>query len=268
MNAKSLWSRLRPYCVTAPLTLAAGGLAYYCQIKAPDTAKAERLDFWIIDASLQEALLWIGIGCTLIAMGTPTYAALSYQRKARAAIKELGDASVVMVDIATPIVSLIGELTDLPDKANAKRANLQGQVKVTVVAALATYFDESHRVRACYLSLDGSSPQRKLTVAASWGRPIVRSDVFDENTPEGKELFQSIDAERAVHWTSKRRGGHPPSWSEADPFAAYISVPVATQDRVFGLLTLDAQVKDAFAIPRDIRTAEMLARHLAVALNC
>lgn len=264
--------RRRRWFVLLALAFLLTATSYILQILVPDVPETARLDWWIFDAPQRGTLLAAGAGAQALAVAAPLVLAYREAVEAAAARAAAGEGELrrqtEINGILTPLASVLGELSELDGRAAAKRAELRGQAKTTVLAGLSNLFGDTARVRACYFQLRGDHPNRRLEPAGNWGkgRPDTTTP-FVEGTPAGDESLASLDRGKARYWRRDQPGSPPPGWDNAKAYTTFISVPVLTKEKVLGMLTIDAPDNDTFAFPGDVHTVELFARLLAVALK-
>ena len=173
---------------------------------------------------------------------------------------------VAVNGVLMPMAGLLGDLADLHGNDRQRRAKLHGQVERVVLPGLVDLVDATD-ARACFYELEGDKPTRQLVAAGSWGRTDMTTRPFTEGTPEGDEAIAALDARETRLWSSEDSGAEPPGWSTSKSYNAYIAVPVATANRVHGMLTVDAPAANAFDFEVDAPTVELLGRFLAAALS-
>jgi hypothetical protein len=231
---------------------------------------------WVVGAVLggmggRPLALTISVGAVLtaLAVGLPLYAQRVATRRAVNAERLAEDAAVAMQlvlgDALEPLAHLLGRITDRRHVLRGRdTAELQGQAKALVLAAAAGVLG-TERLRAAYFVLGSESP-RRLTPASFHGRAEAPHTVFLEGTALGDYALGMVDRREDL-FVPDVLADPPPGWSpDGREYRTFIAVPVATEARSFGLLTVDAlEVGDLSE--QDVAAVRVLARLLAVALN-
>jgi GAF domain-containing protein len=200
---------------------------------------------------------------TAVAVGLPLVAEHRTRRRAVTAERIAEDAAarmhLVLGDALEPLAYLAGRITDEPhDDA------LRGQAVAVVLAAAAEVL-EAPRLRACWFALDPGPPER-LVNAGFRGRADAPRTTFSAGTPLGDEALRLLTAREDV-FCRDARADPPPGWDPAaHDYRTFIVVPVATEARAFGILTIDGLAAGDLS-PTDVAAVRVFGRLLAVALN-
>jgi hypothetical protein len=237
-----------------PVTVAAATFAWVVGVFAGRAHGTERV-----------VLIGAGAILTAIAVGVPLWQqhratqaradAVAAAEAARAAMR------VALEDALDPFVHLVARLAVAkgPDKARLRGEAIQ--LAVTTVAALAG----AERVRVCFFLLD-EGPPRRLHAERFGGRAGAPTAAFVEDTAAGAAALRMI---RRGSWTYVADLATEPRrfwWDAERAYRTFLAGPVATPDKVFGLLTLDALAPGDLARV-DLTLVRLLADLLATALS-
>ncbi len=204
---------------------------------------------------------------TAMAVGLPMYAeraaavrAADAEHSAERAKQQM---RLVVGRVLTPLAYLLGEITDARPRTG-ELERLQGQA-VQVVLSAATELVERRDVRACFFCV-APGRFRRLELAGYYGRAEPATVAFVGDTGLGEEAFRMIDNDEDGFYPDLTQDA-PWGWAEArHRHRSLIAVPVVTDERQFGLLTLDALEPGALA-ERDVEVVRLLGELLAAALN-
>ncbi len=226
---------------------------------------------WVIGAvvnDLQGAALAVSLAggglLTVLAVALPMVAERRAQVRALSAERVAEDAAtrmqLVLDDALEPLAYLIGRIADRSSRRRDVR-ELQGQATVVVLAAAAEVLG-AQRLRACLFTLDGPN---RLVPTAFHGRAEAPRTVFTRGTPLGDHALEMLDR-RDDLFCRDVAAGPPPGWQPGGhQYRTFLAVPVATEQRAFGIMTIDGlHVGDL--TPDDLTAARVFARLLAVAL--
>lgn len=267
--------------VVHALTAVTIGGAFFLSVQL-DPSDTHRIRFWRVDAPRYGFWLSVGVVCAIAAWVLQTWYNSRAARRAEerrqqqeataAADRETLTAQAVSLGTAivgpvTLLASILGELGDKPRVAKLARAEILGRAKVTVLDGLLSVFPDDVQARTCIFELEGVAPDRQLVSSDSRGRTPGTRRVFEEGTKAGDDALQALDRSEIRHWALGQEGDPPPGWDESRGYRAFISVPVATKGKVYGMLTVDAARADAFTIPQHLEVVEAIARLYAAALN-
>jgi len=237
-----------------PVTVAAATFAWVVGLLAGRAHGADRI-----------MLIASGAVLTAIAAGVPLWQqrraaearvdAVAAARAARAAMR------IALEDALDPFVHLVGRLAEAK---GADKARLHGeaiQLAVTTIAALAG----AERIRVCFFMLEENPPRRLRAerFAGRAGRPTV---TFTEGTTAGDAALRLISRSG---WTylPDTTTDPPRFWWDAErTYRTFLAGPVATPDRVVGLLTLDALGPGELG-QVDLTLVRLLADLLATAIT-
>jgi GAF domain-containing protein len=172
---------------------------------------------------------------------------------------------LVLNDALEPLTYLIGRITDRPRWSFGREAvELQGQAKAVVLSAAAEVLG-ADRLRSCFFALVEEKPVR-LVPSGFQGRAEQPRTTFVEDTALG-DFALAMLAERKDLFCADTHANPPPGWSPGSHTArTFIAVPVATEARAFGILTVDG-LKVGDLTEADVDAVRVLARLLAVALG-
>lgn len=209
-----------------------------------------------------------GAALTAVAVGLPLVAERRARRRAATAEQIAEDAAarmqLVLDDALEPLAYLVGRITDARTTDARGLVELQGQAVAVVLAAAAEVLG-TRRLRACYFALLTDHP-RRLVNAGFRGRAEPPRTTFVAGTPLGDEALRLL-ADRDDLFCRDARTLAPPGWAATDhDYRTFIVVPVATEAREFGIITIDGlQVGDLSEA--DVAAVRVFARLLAAALN-
>jgi GAF domain-containing protein len=210
-----------------------------------------------------------GAVLTALAVGLPLRAEHNARVRARTAEQIAEDASariqLVLNDALEPLAYLIGQITDRRSWTRGRElVELQGQAKAVVLSAAAEVLG-ADRLRACFFAfVDERLP--RLVPAGFQGRAEQPRTTFVAGTELGDFALDML-ARREDLFCADTRAESPPGWEPGGhAYRTFIAVPVATEARTFGILTVDGldvgDLTDA-----DVAAVRVLGRLLAVALG-
>lgn len=206
---------------------------------------------------------------TVAAVGMPMLAERRAVARAASAEQIAEDASarmqLVVDDALEPLVYLIGRITDQRRRALGRDHTLQvlqGQATVVVLAAAAEVLG-AQRLRSCFFALRGSDA---LVPVAFHGRAEQPRTTFARGSALGDFALDLLDRREDL-FCADVRTGPPPGWQPGGhAYRTFMAVPVATEARAFGILTVDGLYVGDITLD-DLAAARVFARLLAVALN-
>ncbi|MDN5857031.1 MAG: GAF domain-containing protein, partial [Pseudonocardia sp.] len=231
---------------------------------------------WVLSAVVNNLSGWsyaltaiAGAVLTTVAVGLPLYGERRARSRARTAeqIAEEAAARIQLVvdDALEPLAYLLGRITDQPRRIRGRELQeLQGQAKVVVLAATAEVLG-ADRLRSCFFALTADRPAR-LVPDGFHGRADPPAATFVAGSGRG-DFALGLLARREDLFCADVTADPPPGWQPSGhTYRTFIAVPVATEARAFGILTIDGvQVGDLG--PDDIAPVRIFARLLAIALN-
>jgi len=231
---------------------------------------------WVLGAVVNDLGGWsfaltaaAGAALTALAVGIPLRAEHNARVRAGTAEQIAEDAStriqLVLNDVLEPLTYLIGRITDRSRWSFGREAGeLQGQAKAVVLAAAAEVLG-ADRLRSCFFARVDERPVR-LVPSGFHGRAEEPRTTFVEGTELG-DFALGLLARREDLFCADTAQGSPPGWDPGPhKYRTFIVVPVATEARQFGILTVDGlEVGDL--TEDDIPAVRVLARLLAVALG-
>jgi GAF domain-containing protein len=210
-----------------------------------------------------------GAVLTALAVGLPLRAEHNARVRARTAEQIAEDASariqLVLNDALEPLAYLIGQITDRRSWTRGRElVELQGQAKAVVLSAAAEVLG-ADRLRACFFAFVDERPAR-LVPAGFQGRAEQPRTTFVAGTELGDFALDML-ARREDLFCADTRAESPPGWEPGGhAYRTFIAVPVATEARKFGILTVDGlDVGDL--TEADVAAVRVLGRLLAVALG-
>lgn len=220
-------------------------------------------DWWLAGSVAAGALL------TVLAVALPMHAERQARGRAATAEQIAEDAAakmqLVIDDALEPLVYLIGRISDRRRRnRNRELLELQGQAKIVVLAAAAEVLG-ADRLRACYFRLTDDRPAR-LVPAGFHGRAEAPRTTFVAGTSLGDYALGLLESREDLYCPDVR-ADQPPGWQPGGhAYRTFLAVPVATEARAFGILTIDGlQVGDL--TEDDVAAVRVLARLFAIALN-
>jgi GAF domain-containing protein len=210
-----------------------------------------------------------GAVLTALAVGLPLRAEHNARVRARTAEQIAEDASariqLVLNDALEPLAYLIGQITDRRSWTRGRElVELQGQAKAVVLSAAAEVLG-ADRLRACFFAFVDERPAR-LVPAGFQGRAEQPRTTFVAGTELGDFALDMLERREDL-FCADTRAESPPGWAPGGhAYRTFIAVPVATEARKFGILTVDGldvgDLTDA-----DVAAVRVLGRLLAVALG-
>lgn len=210
-----------------------------------------------------------GAVLTALAVGLPLRAEHNARVRARTAEQIAEDASariqLVLNDALEPLAYLIGQITDRRSWTRGRElVELQGQAKAVVLSAAAEVLG-ADRLRACFFAFVDERPAR-LVPAGFQGRAEQPRTTFVAGTELGDFALDML-TRREDLFCADTRAESPPGWEPGGhAYRTFIAVPVATEARKFGILTVDGlDVGDL--TEADVAAVRVLGRLLAVALG-
>ena len=231
---------------------------------------------WVLGAVLNNLSGWpftltaaTGAALTALAVGLPLHAERRARERARSAEQIAEDAGariqLVLNDALEPLTYLIGRITDQRRWTRGREVvELQGQAKAVVLSAAAEVLG-ADRLRSCFFAVTDERPVR-LVPAGFHGRAEAPRTTFEAGTELGDYALDML-ARREDLFCADVRAASPPGWEPGGhAYRTFVAVPVATESRQFGILTVDGlQVGDL--TDADVAAVRVLGRLLAVALN-
>lgn len=206
---------------------------------------------------------------TVAAVGLPMLAERRAVSRAASAEQIAEDAStrmqLVVDDALEPLVYLIGRISDQRRRAlgrdHALQA-LQGQATVVVLAAAAEVLG-AQRLRSCFFALRGSDA---LVPVAFHGRAEQPRTTFARGSALGDFALDLLERREDL-FCPDIQTDTPPGWQPGGhAYRTFLAVPVATEARAFGILTVDGLSVGDLTVD-DLAAARVFARLLAIALN-
>jgi GAF domain-containing protein len=201
------------------------------------------------------------------AVGLPMYAeraaklrATDAQTAAEAAKQQM---RLVIGRVLTPLAYLLGEITDAkPHSAVLER--LQGQA-LQVVLAAATELVDADDSRACFFRLV-EGRQRRLELAGYYGRAQPATWVMTAGTELGDGALAILDDDSTAFFPDLTANA-PPGWvDDQHHHRALVVVPIATEQRQFGLITVDTLETWALS-EQDAEVVQLLGELLSAGFN-
>jgi GAF domain-containing protein len=229
---------------------------------------------WVVSALVNNLTGWLqatslvgGAVLTVLAVGLPMLAERRATARAATAeqIAEVAAARMQLVldDALEPLAYLIGRITDLTRRTRPRELQeLQGQAKVVVLAAAAEVLG-ADRLRSCFFAL---TPDRRLVPAGFHGRAEQPRSMFVPGSVLGDFALGLLDRREDL-FCPDVGSGTPPGWQPGGhAYRTFLAVPVATESRTFGIMTIDGLHVGDLSL-EDVAAARVFARLLAVALN-
>ncbi|MEJ3657491.1 GAF domain-containing protein [Actinomycetes bacterium KLBMP 9759] len=231
---------------------------------------------WVLSALVNDLSGWLlagsvtaGAALTVVAVGLPMHAERRARGRAATAeqVAEEAAAKVQLVvdDALEPLAYLIGRISDRRRWVRGRELQeLQGQAKVVVLAAAAEVLG-ADRLRACFFRLTDDRP-RRLVPAGFHGRAEAPRSTFVGGTPIGDFALDLLDRRDDLFCADVQDGELPGFRPGGHAYRTFIAVPVATEARAFGILTIDGlNVGDL--TEADVSAVRVFARLFAIALN-
>lgn len=212
-------------------------------------------------------LLTIAALLTAGAVGAPMYAERLASIRAVDAESAAEDAKeqmrLVVGRVLTPLAYLLGEITDAkPRSLTLER--LQGQA-LQVVLAAATELVDAENARACFFRL-AEGRQRRLELAGYYGRAQPATWILTEGTPLGDGALEIMDAGHTAFFPDLMVNA-PPGWVDDEHrHRALVVVPISTEQRRFGLLTVDT-LESGKLTEQDAEVVQLLGELLSAGFN-
>jgi GAF domain-containing protein len=230
---------------------------------------------WLIGALVNDLSGWAltaslagGGVLTVLAVGMPMLAERRAASRAATAEQIAEDAAarmqLVVDDALEPLAYLIGRITDRRGSQlhGGEVHELQGQATVVVLAAAAEVLG-ADRLRSCFFALDGD---RTLRPAGFHGRAEQPRSVFVAGTLIGDYALGLLERREDL-FCPDITADPPPGWQPGGhAYRTFLAVPVATEARAFGIMTIDG-LSAGDLTADDVAAARVFARLLAVALN-
>jgi GAF domain-containing protein len=229
---------------------------------------------WVLAALLNGLAGWsfaltaaAGAVLTALAVGLPLLAERQARARAATAEQVAEDAAarmqLVLGDALEPLAYLMGRITDLSPRAR-RDTELKGNAKAVVLSAAAEILG-AERLRACYFRLTDERPPR-LAPDGFGGRGGPPRTTFEAGTPLGDYALELL-ANRDDLFCPDVRADPPPGWEAGGhDYRTFLAVPVATEDRELGIITIDGLQVGDLSEP-DVAAVRVFARLLAVALT-
>lgn len=244
------------------------------------TAVAAATAAWVLSALVNNLSGWpfagtaaAGAVLTVLAVALPMHAERRARGRAASAVQVAEEAAarmqLVIDDALEPLVYLIGRITDRRSRLRGRELQeLQGQVKVVVLAAAAEVLG-ADRLRACFFQLVGSAEgdrSARLVPAGFHGRAEPPRTTFTAGTPLGDYALDLLERREDLFCPDVGTD-QPPGWQPGGhAYRTFVAVPVATEARAFGILTIDGlEVGDL--TEDDVAAVRVFARLFAIALN-
>lgn len=218
-----------------------------------------------------------GWGARLLLAGGSCAAALSLVlpiRRAEKALQVSADAQQIaenavfayrlaLQDVLLPLTDLFDRV--LAAKDHAERVEAEGAAKQAIVGYIATLAGVP-RARACYFDYEtGANPGNRLSRRNYTGRRDRPRDFFSSEDDSHRRVFELLEARRSEFQPDLTRDC-PSGVPAYRHYQTYISVPVATSKRIFGLLTLDARTPGELTREHEMEV-RLLAQMLALMLG-
>ncbi|MQA27249.1 MAG: GAF domain-containing protein [Micromonosporaceae bacterium] len=213
------------------------------------------------------SLLTVAAVLTAGAVGVPMYA--EHLASIRAVDAELAAESakqqmrLVVGRVLTPLAYLLGEITDAKPRSNVLE-RLQGQA-LQVVLAAATELVDAEAARACFFRLV-EGRQRRLELAGYYGRAQPATWILAESTPLGDGALLILESGATAFFPDLTVEA-PPGWVDDEHrHRALVVVPISTEQREFGLLTVDT-LESGTLTEQDAEVAQLLGELLSAGFN-
>ncbi|MGH3656361.1 MAG: GAF domain-containing protein [Micromonosporaceae bacterium] len=243
-----------------PVALACA-VAAFALSSALSLNKNGGVSFWLMLAAA--AVLTAG------AVGLPMFAERAASMRAGDAQDSAEDAKqqmrLVVGRVLTPLAYLLGEITDAQPRSAAV-GRLQGQAMQVVLAA-ATELVDATDARACFFRLaDGRNRQRRMELAGYYGRAQPATWVLTSGTPLGDSALEILDDDMTAFFPDLTKEA-PPGWDDDEHrHRALVVVPIATEQRQFGLMTVDT-LRTCGLTEQDAEVVQLLGELLSAGFN-
>ncbi|MGH3646331.1 MAG: GAF domain-containing protein [Micromonosporaceae bacterium] len=214
------------------------------------------------------SLLPLAAALTAGAAGFPMYA--EHIAKIRAADAQFAAESakqqmrLVVGRVLTPLAYLLGEITDAKPRSSTLE-RLQGQA-LQVVLAAATELVDARDARACFFRLAETPRLRRLELAGYYGRAQPATWILTAGTPLGDGALEILDADTAAFYPDLNAEA-PAGWVDDEHrHRALVVVPISTEQRQFGLLTVDT-LESGGLTEQDAEVVQLLGELLSAGFN-
>ncbi|MGH3713842.1 MAG: GAF domain-containing protein [Micromonosporaceae bacterium] len=215
--------------------------------------------FWLLLAAAA-ALTAVAVGLPMYAERAAKILASDAQGSAEAAKQQM---RLVVGRVLTPLAYLLGEITDAKSRS-ATLERLQGQA-LQVVLAAATELVDVEDARACFFRL-ADAQHRRLELAGYYGRAQPATWVLTAGTPLGDGALQILDEDTAAFYPDLVAEA-PPGWVDHEHrHRALVVVPISTEQRRFGLLTVDT-LQTCGLSEQDAEVVQLLGELLSAGFN-
>lgn len=238
----------------APIVVAAGVLAWV----------AGAVSGLMPTGRVQIGLIVVGAVLTGVSAGLPLWqrrqADVARQDAVLAARRAWALMRVALSDTLDPFVHLLGRLTTAPPGV---KDQLRGEAISLAVGALAGLGAE-HRARVCYFALDTDG--QTLRPERFAGRSGAPTAVFTSANASGAAAL-GMARGRSWLYIPDTEAQAPPCWfDEQRGYRSVLLGPVATPERVLGLISLDAPGPGELD-GIDLALVQLLAAMLGTALS-
>ncbi|MBW0101636.1 GAF domain-containing protein [Pseudonocardia sp. KRD291] len=211
----------------------------------------------------------LATAAVIVLAAVQTFAQAKARQEAEAAAddaSELATRAVTKFEIALNDIFL--PYSDILSKAvttnSVQRSGVQAEARRAIVS-YASNFIGADRVRACFFELSGHVGSRRLECKTVYdGREGGPSTIFRESNPNHRHVFEQLDKREAEYWPDLTQNRPPGAVSRV--YKTFISAPVATDARIYGLLTVDA-LEPGELTQRHEPFIRLFAQLLAVALK-
>lgn len=189
-----------------------------------------------------------GAATTFLAATLPAVGAARQAQKIASAEMKIAAAQEARYVRLTSYINTLGvyflPLSDSIDRViNAADKNLCSEAKAALTRSIVdvAYSDLfPKKTRCCYFKLATNSP-RRLVCDAFAGRGSKPTYVFTEGKGAGAHVFANIVNHRLSELNPEIKKAQFPQWDESFGFRTYIACTVNSGDKVFGMITVDAE---------------------------
>lgn len=209
------------------------------------------------------------VGGTLLLFFSVALPNLQVAQEARARKAALATANEAVAEydikvhkVLVPLSGLLAQVisASTEDERHARKERLK---QFVIDSALDNM--QGIEARSCFYAVH-PNPGRKLVLDGTWrGRGTRPRQEFRPGDDAGNEALRILDA-RETKFVRDTDEHPPPGWSQDRDYKTYIQVAVASGDKTFGLLCVDA-VDPGDLTDIDRRHVELLAQFLSCALG-
>lgn len=234
----------------------------------------------LVSASIPAAQGWMHVGVAalvsvlaLVSFAVPAAREAEAERRVQLAEEKLLAADVALkLTVSDALLPVLTSVVNGVDPASSTPNEVAAAETLRMVLGTAAHLcgGGRGRVRACWYEVRGlNSGKPGLYPVAYIGRGAKPSTEFPRAEPRGQALFDlltddkdelldDLDVEKPINWKATTHG--------RTSYRTFLTVPVRTNDQVFGILTVDADQPGVFT-EADVDLARLLGVILALALS-